>query len=282
MAKTKEKKTLPFKNIDIQLSRFTKALGHPARVAILRILIIHNNCTCNEIVEKLPLAQSTVSQHLKELRNSGIVVAVDAPPKVYYKPNQELLLLIALVWRLTVNQPQQNNNIIGAIVENDITDFFEVIKSNAMHASMLMRINKIKKNIDMENKHLQAVNPYENIEELIKNMQAESIYRIDYNYDGVIVKASGAVLDLFCITKDDIIGKNYKNIIVRPEGFELETDFFWKDIQKGFPKKQINTIKIKNKQIVLYEIYKPIIGENDKVVRVINLGYNLSGKCVNL
>ncbi|MFM6954406.1 MAG: ArsR/SmtB family transcription factor [Sphingobacteriaceae bacterium] len=52
---------------------FAKALGHPARIAILRILATQNSCICGEIVEVLPLAQSTVSQHLKDLKEAGLV-----------------------------------------------------------------------------------------------------------------------------------------------------------------------------------------------------------------
>ena len=58
------------------LAEFAKALAHPARIAILKILAQHNECICGEIVEVLPLAQSTVSQHLKELK-TGCLVAKD-------------------------------------------------------------------------------------------------------------------------------------------------------------------------------------------------------------
>jgi len=50
-----------------------KALGHPARVAIIDYLLSVNTCICGDIVNKLPLAQPTVSQHLKELRNAGLI-----------------------------------------------------------------------------------------------------------------------------------------------------------------------------------------------------------------
>jgi ArsR family transcriptional regulator len=51
----------------------TKALGHPARIAILTTLAKRNTCVCGEIVEVMPLAQSTVSQHLKALKEAGFV-----------------------------------------------------------------------------------------------------------------------------------------------------------------------------------------------------------------
>ena len=56
-----------------KLAELAKALGHPARIAILKELARRNTCICGEIVEVLPLAQSTVSQHLKELKEAGLI-----------------------------------------------------------------------------------------------------------------------------------------------------------------------------------------------------------------
>ncbi|SJN46539.1 Transcriptional regulator, ArsR family [Sphingobacterium faecium PCAi_F2.5] len=55
------------------IANITKALGHPARIAIVEYLLKVNTCICSDIVDELPLAQSTVSQHLKELKNAGII-----------------------------------------------------------------------------------------------------------------------------------------------------------------------------------------------------------------
>lgn len=55
------------------LARYAKAVSHPARISILETLAKKNSCICGEIVEGLPLAQSTVSQHLKELKDSGLI-----------------------------------------------------------------------------------------------------------------------------------------------------------------------------------------------------------------
>jgi ArsR family transcriptional regulator, arsenate/arsenite/antimonite-responsive transcriptional repressor len=66
------------------LSAFAKAISHPARIAILNVLAKKNECICGEIVEVLPLAQSTVSQHLKELKNAGLIDGtVDGPRSCY-------------------------------------------------------------------------------------------------------------------------------------------------------------------------------------------------------
>jgi len=51
----------------------TKAIGHPARIAILEFLMKKNSCICNDIVDELPLSQSTVSQHLKALKEVGLI-----------------------------------------------------------------------------------------------------------------------------------------------------------------------------------------------------------------
>jgi ArsR family transcriptional regulator, arsenate/arsenite/antimonite-responsive transcriptional repressor len=58
---------------DEELARYAKALGHPARVKILRFLLERDECMAGAIVEELPLAQSTVSQHLKVLREAGLI-----------------------------------------------------------------------------------------------------------------------------------------------------------------------------------------------------------------
>ena len=62
-----------FTETDNDLALFAKALSHPARILILKTLAKRNTCICGEIVEILPLSQSTVSQHLKELKAAGII-----------------------------------------------------------------------------------------------------------------------------------------------------------------------------------------------------------------
>ena len=62
-----------FEPSEIDLSSVCKALGHPARIKIIKVLLAKNDQTCQEIVDKLPLSQSTVSQHLKELKSAGLI-----------------------------------------------------------------------------------------------------------------------------------------------------------------------------------------------------------------
>ena len=66
-------KTDHFSENQNEIAKIAKALGHPARVAIVEHLAKMNECVCGKIVEILPLAQPTVSQHLKELKNAGII-----------------------------------------------------------------------------------------------------------------------------------------------------------------------------------------------------------------
>ncbi len=67
-----------------ELADLAKALSHPARIAILKVLAQKSQCICGEIVEVLPLAQSTVSQHLKELKNAGLIEgSLDGPRSCY-------------------------------------------------------------------------------------------------------------------------------------------------------------------------------------------------------
>ena len=74
-----------------ELAALAKAVGHPARVAILRLLARKNACICGEIVEELPLAQSTVSQHLKVLKEAGLIQGEVDGPTVCYCVNPRAL-----------------------------------------------------------------------------------------------------------------------------------------------------------------------------------------------
>ena len=65
-------KTEHFTDEQNELATLAKAIGHPARIAIIQHLIKVNSCMCGDIVSELPLAQPTVSQHLKELKNAGL------------------------------------------------------------------------------------------------------------------------------------------------------------------------------------------------------------------
>ena len=69
---------------DNKVAKYAKALSHPARIAILRLLIQRQACICGDIVEELPLSQSTVSQHLKELKDAGLIKGEIEGVKICY------------------------------------------------------------------------------------------------------------------------------------------------------------------------------------------------------
>ena len=72
-----------------QLARFAKALGHPTRIAILKHLENQSCCFTGDLVDIFPLAQSTISQHLKELKNAGLIQGEVNPPKIKYCIHKE-------------------------------------------------------------------------------------------------------------------------------------------------------------------------------------------------
>jgi DNA-binding transcriptional ArsR family regulator len=77
-------KTELFLDEQTRLAELAKALAHPARIAILELIAQRDSCVCGEIVDELPLAQSTVSQHLKELKHAGLIKGEVEGPRVCY------------------------------------------------------------------------------------------------------------------------------------------------------------------------------------------------------
>jgi DNA-binding transcriptional ArsR family regulator len=77
-------KSTVFNTQQNKLATIAKAIGHPARVAIIEYLLKNNSCICNDLVEVLPLSQSTISQHLKELKLVGIIKGEIEGPKMNY------------------------------------------------------------------------------------------------------------------------------------------------------------------------------------------------------
>jgi ArsR family transcriptional regulator len=77
-------KTEEFTKSQNEIAALAKALGHPARIAILQFLAEQKSCVCGDIVNELPLSQSTVSQHLKELKKVGLIKGDIEGPSVCY------------------------------------------------------------------------------------------------------------------------------------------------------------------------------------------------------
>jgi DNA-binding transcriptional ArsR family regulator len=73
-----------------KLATIAKVIGHPARVAIIEFLLKNNTCICNDLVEVLPLSQSTISQHLKELKQVGIIKGEIEGPKMNYCIDEQM------------------------------------------------------------------------------------------------------------------------------------------------------------------------------------------------
>jgi ArsR family transcriptional regulator len=86
-----ENKKNYFDNNAIEIAEIAKALSHPARVKILKTLAKKKTCICGQIVDVMPLAQSTVSQHLKELKRAGLIIGEIEGPRSCYCINRERL-----------------------------------------------------------------------------------------------------------------------------------------------------------------------------------------------
>ena len=80
-----------FASNEVELAEWAKAFGHPARLAIIKVLAERNSCVCGEIVDEVPLAQATVSQHLKALKVAEIVDGTVDGPRSCYCLNQKTL-----------------------------------------------------------------------------------------------------------------------------------------------------------------------------------------------
>jgi DNA-binding transcriptional ArsR family regulator len=95
-------KTEVFTDHQNGLAMLAKALGHPARIAILEYLSSVDTCICGDIVNELPLAQATVSQHLKELKNAGIIKGnIDGNTICYCIDDKKINTLINYVLAIT-------------------------------------------------------------------------------------------------------------------------------------------------------------------------------------
>jgi len=85
----RSKKDIEYSKNAEQTARFAKALAHPVRLTILKYLSNESCCFTTDLVGVLPLAQSTISQHLKELKEAGLIQGEINPPKIKYCINQE-------------------------------------------------------------------------------------------------------------------------------------------------------------------------------------------------
>jgi len=90
-----------------KLAIIAKALGHPARIAIVEYLLKVNECICGDIVNELPLAQPTVSQHLKELKNAGLIKGNIEGNSICYCIDEEAFEIINVFFSNVISKVKQ-------------------------------------------------------------------------------------------------------------------------------------------------------------------------------
>lgn len=83
------KKTDYYSQEQVQTAKFAKAMAHPVRIAILQLLNTQSCCYHGDMAEELPIAKSTLSQHLNELKNAGLIIGDIKPPTVKYCINNQ-------------------------------------------------------------------------------------------------------------------------------------------------------------------------------------------------
>src|SRR5881392_4156528 len=104
-----QNKKLEFEKNEIEIADFAKALSHPARIAILKEISKREQCICGEIVEVLPLAQSTVSQHLKELLKAGLITGTIEGVKSCYCINWDTFEKFEKTFNVFFTKTNSNN-----------------------------------------------------------------------------------------------------------------------------------------------------------------------------
>lgn len=102
-------KTEKFTQQQLRLAQLAKAIGHPARIAILEFLIARQTCICGDIVDELPLSQATVSQHLKELKEAGIIQGEISGVRTCYCINPVVWEEVKVVFAALFNAYKGNN-----------------------------------------------------------------------------------------------------------------------------------------------------------------------------
>jgi len=80
---------IPYSTEEVTIARYAKALSHPVRIRILNFLEKQSCCFTGELTEEIPMAQSTISQHLKELKDAGLIQGDVLPPRIKYCINQK-------------------------------------------------------------------------------------------------------------------------------------------------------------------------------------------------
>jgi predicted transcriptional regulator len=103
-------KTAGFTERQNSIATMAKALGHPARVAIIEFLLNTPGCICGDIVNELPLAQPTVSQHLKELKNAGLIKGTIEGTAICYCIDENAITVLQQYFVVMAGTLEQKNN----------------------------------------------------------------------------------------------------------------------------------------------------------------------------
>ncbi|WP_116790594.1 ArsR/SmtB family transcription factor [Flavobacterium psychrotrophum] len=103
-------KTAGFTKTQNSIATMAKALGHPARVAIIEFLLNTPGCICGDIVNELPLAQPTVSQHLKELKNAGLIKGTIEGTAICYCIDENAITVLQQYFGVMAGTLEQKNN----------------------------------------------------------------------------------------------------------------------------------------------------------------------------
>jgi len=103
-------KTEIFSDTQNQIAKLAKAFGHPARVAIIQHLFKINSCVCGDLVDEIGLAQPTISQHLKELKNLGLIQGTIEGTSVCYCINKDNWISIKTLLNTFLNQDINANS----------------------------------------------------------------------------------------------------------------------------------------------------------------------------
>jgi DNA-binding transcriptional ArsR family regulator len=97
-----------FTSKQVALARFAGAMGHPARIAVVEILLEQREVCCGEIAARIPLAPSTVSQHLRALREAGVVEAREQGVRVCYQLSRERIGSFCEAMQATLGRSPNN------------------------------------------------------------------------------------------------------------------------------------------------------------------------------
>ena len=103
-------KTEHFTDNQNKLANMAKALGHPARIAIIEYLLAAPGCICGDIVNELPLAQATVSQHLKELKNAGLIKGTIEGTAICYCIDEKAIAVLQQYFGAMAGVLEKKNN----------------------------------------------------------------------------------------------------------------------------------------------------------------------------